>query len=474
MQRLAELDLLDPTALDHWLWGAREHEVAVLCGLYSEAEPTIPETLLLPHRIECAVERLDDAAADAEAASQRELFERVLALAHQDPDTFRYLLVVAEVTRRAGVRSIEELALNPSARTRRLRKDVAERVTARIPPGRGWRRAARRVLTSTFPFRVGPAIQVIVPLLVRRVVERIRDPNNVGEIDAVAVIETWLYRQGASCLEALHWFFQCVADRCDSEQSAVARFADYVTRHEPPPGVMAAFLLRAFVEWVRGPIYTEFDWPPHPDEVTPSRLDGALLIMWAGRRGEATIHWDARRSTWPTARAVCGQTGEGVPVEALELPELLTRALRRAGLRTVKEVVEATPAVLYGLKGVGRAGVDAITQALRNWAAATSELSADAPGIEDLRHLALSRMSAEEIDEISLHEVSTLPRTVVRDLEAARFETVGEVLRWSTAEMRNSGVLSPGRQQRLLRGLLEFIRDEGRHIGHVAVHKPER
>jgi hypothetical protein len=454
LEVLRPLKLLDRSAFEHWLWAVDDTTLCSLCGVCEGAPPQLPETLLLPHRVEPVIDRLKGELEDGPPSWARQApLHYALALAMEDQAELRRVLATVEVRARAGVTDLTHLIMSPTARTRRITGPLARNICGRFPAGRGLRNAARVFLTRPSPLRAGLALAgALAPVLAAEVVDQIRRPGRDSS-QLLQRVSDWFAKDGHTLRRAmLQMLKHAKSDSADSP-SAFATMVRHVGEDDGLDDLICATLvLRGFLDAVEGPVYTERAWPPGPGMVVRQSPAGdRLAFMWVGRTGEAMVTLNAE-GNWSCRYTRSGRPSGAAPLRALALPELIATGLEQAGVRSIEELEKMSDEDLYAVAGVGRTGVAAVKEALRS--AAVTLPDAEHATIEGLRRFAYTVLDHNGLDEDALEQelatIPDLPRPILRDLEGARFGTLGEVLRWTSDELGLGSVLSPGRQQRLL------------------------
>lgn len=454
---LRSLKLLDRSALEHWLWAANDSDLCVLCGVCEGEPPTLPETLLLPHRLEPVIDRLRMELEDGPPNWSRQApLHYALALAMDDPATLRQLLVTVEVRARSGVEQLEHLVMSPTARTRRVSSGIVRALCGRLPAGRGLRNAARMLMTRPLTLRAGAAVTLaLAPVLAAEVVETIRKPGR-KPVQLVERITEWLGKDGHTLRRALLQLLKHAQGDLLGQSAHFSSLVRYVGENDRVDDlVCVAILLRSFLETVSGPVYHERSWPPGPRMNIACDLDngGRLAVLWAGPTGEASV-WLTEEMSWQCRWSASGRPAGTAPVRALAMPEIVATGVEQSGIRTIEALERLDEKELYAMPGVGRTGVAAIREALASEACTLPE--EEHLTIEGLRRFACCHLD-EQSFERTLPELEALPRTIQRDLDQAGFTTLGEVLRWSSEELKTGAVLSPGRQKRLYRALRKYL-----------------
>jgi hypothetical protein len=462
LEVLRPLKLLDRSALEHWLWAVDDVDLCRLAGIYEGEAPELPETLLLPHRIEPLIERLRLELAEAPPGWTREApINYALALALDEPAKLRRLLVTLEVKARAGVESLAHIVMTPTARTRRISGSLVRALCEELPSGRGLRNAMRAFLTRPFGLRAGPGLrEMLTPILAAELVEHIRNQDRTPAT-LYARLRGWLWKDGLNLRKSLLQLFA----RARRDPAGKCSLFDAIAQHAGQDDAIddaacVGVLLRGFLETALGPHYEPRRWPPSAPHCVETHAPEheRLALRWTGSTGEASVLLDPDQS-WHCRWLAHGTAERSTLLSDLELPELVAAALDHAGVRRVRDVDRIDSADLYRMPGVGSTGLSALEAALASGTQCGDD-EQRATSIERLRRRAWVHLSEDQLER-PLSEVAALPRPLLRDLDNAGFRTLGEVLQWSSEELELGHVLSPGRQVRLTAALAA-------HLGETA------
>lgn len=450
---LRGLRLIDSRAFDNWVWATEDDALATVCGVRSGCVPHVPETILLPHRMEPVLDTLRTEMRRARANEPYlDALRYAISLGTTNPSELRKALVIAEIRGRARVSAVDDLVCSPKARTRRVDVPLIESLCAKIQPGRGVRKVLRNLLSRPARIRAGLNLrQTMVPLLSAELLTRIRDVRRQSG-DVTERVREWLEKEGRSLRNSVLALITAAAKAGPNWPEPLVQLGQFVGADEQTDGILAtAVVLRAYVEAVKGPQYEAQVTPMNGNTVThdPHKK---LVLMWCGPNAVFSVvttapnEWKMVATKHPAAPPPDG-IRRHPNVHEITLPDLnsseipMNRHVERTANEDVSPLRNAT--VLAGQQrhdAVDRANGD----------------QCKILGLEHLRSAAFQSHSPESI-EINLEQITPLPKAIIRDLQQAGFETLGEVLRWSSGELQTSGTLSPGRQVRLLDALSRYI-----------------
>ncbi|NUN12210.1 MAG: hypothetical protein HUU55_01085 [Myxococcales bacterium] len=449
---LRGLRLIDSRAFDNWVWATEDEALATICGVRSGSVPHVPETILLPHRMEPV---LDTLRTEIRRARSNEPYldalRYAISLGATNPAELRKALVIAEIRGRARVSAVDDLVCSPKARTRRVDIPLIESLCSRIQPGKGVRKVLRNLLSRPARIRAGLNLrQTMVPLLSAELLTRIRDARRQTG-DVTERVREWLDREGRSLRNSVLALIAAAAKAGSNWPEPLAQLGQFVGADEHTDGILAtAVVLRAYVEAVKGPQY-EAQVTPMNGNVVTADPNKKLVLMWCGPTAVFSVV-----TTAPNEWKMVSTKHPASPPELVVQPIAVQETL-------VRDIVRTETTIFRHLE---RQNEDAVTP-LRNTPVLVGQQDTDATaqvtvdyhksiGLEQLRSVAFQSKSPESI-EVNLEQIAPLPKAIIRDLQQAGFETLGEVLRWSSGELHTSGTLSPGRQVRLLEALSRHI-----------------